>query len=338
MIARLFFRNTRYTLLACLLLVVFCAIPTTTKAQFTAETVVDFVISPEFPKPGDAVLISAHSTAIDINQALISWQINGKVTKEGSGVTTVSVNAPSLDIPLTVTVTITSPQIGTIKRSIIIRSTDMDLLWQVRSYTPPFYRGKALASPESLITLTALPTIIIDGKLKRTTDLIYTWKRNEQVEGQWSGKGKNTYQFKGAMLSDDMPKIEVQALDPESGAAASKILNIQLINPSIVYYEANPLLGLMTHLGLINGLTLKKDEVTLFATPFFFEGNPIESSNLSYEWKLNNVAVNSQNNERNLITLRRPTTPGSSLISLSIVNTRKLFESAATALTISYGK
>jgi hypothetical protein len=140
------------------------------------------------------------------------------------------------------------------------------------------------------------------------------------------------------MLSEDMPKIEVAALDPDSGIAASKILSMPLVNPSIVYYEANPLLGLMTHLGLINGLTLKKDEVTLFAAPFFFEGNPIESQNLSYEWKLNNESVHSQSNERNLITLRRPTTPGSSLISLSVINTRKLFESAATALTISYGK
>jgi hypothetical protein len=77
---------------------------------------------------------------------------------------------------------------------------DVDILWQANTYTPPFYKGKALFTPESNVTFIALFNIIIGGKRVDPSDVVYKWKVNRTVDGANSGFGKNSYNYTGSII------------------------------------------------------------------------------------------------------------------------------------------
>src|SRR6185436_5267342 len=65
-------------------------------------------IDPEFPHPGDTVLIELQSSAIDLSRSSITWSVDGKEIKSGVGTTLFETIAPKGGGKSTVTVSIRS--------------------------------------------------------------------------------------------------------------------------------------------------------------------------------------------------------------------------------------
>ena len=73
-----------------------------------------------------------------------------------------------------------------------MQPTSVDVLWSAYSYTPPFYKGKALAPSRGSVVLVALPQLVTrNGSPIEPKNIIYTWSRRGVILGKSSGLGKN---------------------------------------------------------------------------------------------------------------------------------------------------
>jgi len=70
----------------------------------------------------------------------------------------------SLGEKKTVTIKVVSRRGGYLEEKITFQPALVDLMWEANTYTPPFYKGKALTSSKSSITVTAIPQLKTSDK------------------------------------------------------------------------------------------------------------------------------------------------------------------------------
>lgn len=176
-------------------LYVLLCIPTLLWAQTLAPDLSIDVV-PSNPQPGQTVMLTARSYAVDINQATLSWNYNGKAIAQGVGKTSVSVVAPQAGTSGVITVSATGMGMENASASIAIRPASIDLLWEaVDAYTPPFYKGKALFPVGGVLRLSALPSI------SAPKNLSYAWQRNGSALPDVSGYEKSSILIRNNPLS-----------------------------------------------------------------------------------------------------------------------------------------
>src|SRR3990167_8183019 len=98
-----------------------------------------------------------------------------------------------------------------------LHAQEVDILWQGKTYTPPFYKGKTLWSSQSKIALLAIPHISGAGN---PVNLTYKWIKNGTVLGNINGVGKNTLAFTDSILSKPQT-IKVEILSEQKTVLAS---------------------------------------------------------------------------------------------------------------------
>ncbi len=109
----------------------------------TFQDKISLQIIPVVPQPGQAINAEVKSLNIDISRLPIVWYINGKVIQQGIGLTKIQTKAAGAGEPFTIRVVVTSDE-KKFEQSMTLTTGSVDLLWQAESYTPPFYKGKAL--------------------------------------------------------------------------------------------------------------------------------------------------------------------------------------------------
>jgi len=293
-------------------------------------------LSPENPRPESTATVILQSFSIDLDATLITWTINGKKSSSAVGQKSFSFNTGKLGSVSRVDVSATSPGIS-ITRSIIVRPADVSLLWEADTYTPPFYRGKALHSYNGSFRVTAIPEMIgANGKKIDAKDLIYTWKKNGLVVADSSGYGKNQFISSQTSYLREGEDITVEVSAPRDSIVASRSITIKPVVPKILFYEKNGLYGTLYGSALGSRFSLNQDEITIGAEPYFFSASSKSSSNISYSWKLNSSNVPSFTGE-NEITLRRDSdSAGRSNLSVVVQNQNKVLQGAKGDILISF--
>ncbi|MEK7505470.1 MAG: hypothetical protein AAB597_01035 [Patescibacteria group bacterium] len=230
-----------------------------------------------------------------------------------------------LQLPtLIFSLTFTTIPVGVLAASI----NSVDLVYESKTYTPPFYKGRALPGSESQIKIVAIPNLILkNGNVGRVENLNFTWKKNSKVLGESSGLGKNTLLLKTGRLPGDSDIVEV-IVSAEDGASAESTTAIQGFSPSPSLYLNDPVLGIKLEKSVGANLSLQESEVTIVAYPYFFEVADRNSPTISYDWFLGGIKANSRPNYPSEIILRRGSEGGSIGLSLSISNPSKILEVA----------
>ncbi len=205
----------------------------------------------------------------------------------------------------------------------------VDLLWHGDTYTPPFYQGKALWSKQSQIIFLAIP-----HGVGNPANLNYKWTRNGTVLGNISGIGRNTFSFFDSILSKPQI-IKVDIISGKNTVLASASVTVVPISPTLMVYENNPLYGFMFHKETGGAYKLQGEEITFTAFPFFFSALERVNNTLSYEWRTN-VGLSETGNS---VTYRIPdNTSGSSQVSVKILNTDKIMQSAGKSFLVQFGE
>lgn len=287
---------------------------------------------PQNPRPFTQVNLNLESFAVGLDSANITWRSGEKTVLSGIGKTRYSFTTGGPNTSTIFDITI-APDDGTasLKKNITITPSDLDMLWEtVNSYTPPFYKGKALPSKESVIKIVAFPNT---SGLSQTSqkNISYTWKNNYDVVKNSSGTGKNKYIFTNSEINNT-EKISVAASGPGGTYSASGSLNIDIVQPQILFYKKSPLEGILYQTSLKDGDYIDEDEITLVVEPFFMlfsEG----SSAIKYNWKINNNLIETPSNPREL-TVRPSSRGGYATIEFGIENISKLFQKATKSLKI----
>ena len=265
----------------------------------------DINISPESPKPGDDVTISIEAYGLDLNSTRIQWLINGKEQFNENGKKSFTFNVGN-STESRVTLNIFPTKQPSISRSFVFNPSNIDLLWQAETYTPPFYKGKALFSPESSVTMVAIPNFSNNSRID-DSKVVYKWSVDREVQGDFSGYGKNSFKYTSDIISTDKT-IDVEAY-PSGQENRKGVGSVDLSqkNSYVLFYEDNPTNGIMFNYSLTDKIDLgNRNESKISVFPYNFSINS-KNTGIEYNWYVNSEKINIPTNT-NSITIKKSTT------------------------------
>jgi hypothetical protein len=296
-------------------------------------------INPQNPEPGQIVKITINSFSFDINRSKNTFYIDGVKKKTEIGLKEFSVEAGKNGQKTTIKATAETTQ-GSVKEiEISFTPAVVDLIYEFLSYTPPFYKGKALNPNQGIVLVTAMPELIkISGVKIPAQDIIYSWKRNGKIDQNVSGLGKNTLFFQGTVpIRDSL--VEVMASSLDNSVFASKQINITNDDPKIIFYEDSPIYGIMFNKAISGNVRMLADEFKVKVFPYFMSVGYAQSPDLNYKWSINNKVSENLDEDKSAMVFRQEGI-GSGLanISLKIENTLRIFQFSENNFVINFEK
>ncbi len=293
-------------------------------------------LSPQYPGPHDTVTLTAQSSVLDLSQSSIVWSVNGAVVAQGTGQETANVTVGALGSDTAVTVQATAPDSTSASATAHIIPTELDLLYDSDSYTPPFYRGRSLPSAGSSLVLQALPHFVEPGGTTvPASDLTYTWRDNGQVMGQVSGKGKSAIVIPSPVLyGTDV--ISVQAQSSDGLLSGQSSVSVSAVDPIVVLYEDHPLYGILYEKALDSASFIPESEMTFAAVPYFATAHTPADATLQYAWRVNGQSIRSDAAKPNELTLQAGDTSNTALIELSLTHATNYFLDAQGSWNITF--
>ncbi|MEK7574807.1 MAG: hypothetical protein AAB511_01090 [Patescibacteria group bacterium] len=303
-----------------------------TSSNITAQ------VTPEKPLPNQFVTVTVENYSTDINRANISWFLNGKMEKEGVGEKSFLFKTGAPGSVSNILIVIKTTEGETLQHVLNIRPGALDLVWEAQSYTPPFYKGKALYPYQGTVKVVALPNIVNEnGEIINSKNLVYTWSVNGGTVASVSGYGKNFIYYNGTIpINSTAISVEASSLDKKYSAGGSISLEPQA--PLALFYEDSPIYGLLYNKVLGTSETLKNEEIKIVAIPYFVGVKEREGSGLLYEWRLNSNLVNSVKGLSSLTFKQENDAKGTASVSLQVSNPARMFQFANNDLSITFGQ
>lgn len=320
--------------IALVLFFVLMIVPSSADAALIAPSseVVAIHLSPAFPGSGERVTATVNSTG-NTGAFSYTWTVNGVVVAAGPDERTVNFVAGEVGSQTNISVVLVG-QNGDIRGSAAraVRPANVDIVWEGKTYVPPFYGGRPLVGGSSAVVLAAIPRIIENGERTPSGALSYSWSVNGQkIPGQ-SGSGKSSIEIFTPFF-DTSFTVSVVAETRSGATLAESSAFITPVSPIIVVYEDLPLSGVNFNRALLNDADFPENEIRFRAYPFFVA----DPDGVTYAWDINGVAVTDSANPRNLM-VRKEESGGSSgtyIVTASFKNALKLFEKGVASFTLS---
>lgn len=290
-------------------------------------------VSPTIPKPGEEVTITIEAYGTDLNRANIVWQYNGATKLKGTGEKVFKFNVGKVGSRNAVNLTINPVNGPAITKTFSFTPAEIDLLWEASTYTPPFYKGKALFTPQSSVKLVALPNMIAGGSPVPASKTVYKWKIDQEVQGDKSGYGKNTFQYDSSVIlrPHSITAEGYSSADP-SVSGASKV-TFDATDPEALIYEDHPLYGLLFNQALSNQFELTDQEKKLAAYPYFFS-TLSKNNGLSYKWTINDNIITAPATQNTMRFQKTSQDSGTGDVRVVINNSDKFLQQASQRIFI----
>ncbi len=261
-----------------------------------------------------------------VKDATFIWKIADKTFKDGVGANRINF---TLSEKTKVDLTITTGAGVTINKSFEFDPKKVFLIWESRTYTPPFYKGKSLLSKEATLILNAI-NIDQENPLTNTYNN-YNWRVDGTVKGNVSGVGYSSYVHQGNILGlDPLFSVTMTGISTAKDKLTNKtksyssesIIKVQTFPTEIMSYEKSPLLGVLFNKTIKPEYKFEKSETTFVSYPVYYAF----SSSLSglYEWYINNVKLNTSLNE---LSFRKKKDNERSILFMKIKNPSSILQS-----------
>ena len=299
---------------------------------------VSIQFSPLSPRAGDNVDLELSSYSIDLNTAKITWYVDGVAKADGLGIKTFTVIAKNSGQTTAIRAVVETTDGVSKEASTEITPAGVDIIVEPQSYTPPFYKGKPLFINQGTARVVAVPDVVVGGKKIDPKNLIFKWQKDGTILSSASGAGKDSLVVDGTIPVRDID-IGVSVFNSQGQQVASAEKILSAADPKILFYENNPLYGVLFNKSISGNYYLgQKEELTVVAKPFFFDLSSDSGSDASYKWSVNGNPVSAAGKTNEL--LLRQTTPnlkGTASISLSINNVVRIFQFADNNFSVSFG-
>ena len=292
-----------------------------------ADVVID--INPKYPRANEEVKASLSSYATDLNKSKISWKLNGQISIEAVGKKDFSFTTAGVGLQTVLEAEIQTSDGSFLNKKIIITPSDIDMLWEATdSYTPPFYKGKALNTSEGMLKIVALTNS------RDSAGLSYNWKLDDTNKPDSSGYKKNYYIFKNSFL-DKENTVEVTTSSLAGNNNGQGSITIKLENPKIIFYEKD-LLGVKYEKALGNGFTINPSGKIIVAEPYFFSPKNLSSRDLEFKWSLGDSEIDTPSPKNELGIKPEKGQSGQSSIKVAISNIKKMFLSSEKEINVNF--
>jgi hypothetical protein len=302
------------------------------------QTEIEVQLLPENPKPNSTVSVFVNSYAANIDTSKITWKIDGKTIKSGTGDKTFSFKVGNTNTTTTLDIVIETTTGETIEKTYNIKPTSVDLLWESEGFVPPFYKGKSLFSYQNKITITAIPHITdTNGQEISANNMVYNWTKDGSALTGSSGFGKNSFSFVPSIISRPFT-IEVNVSTMDSDGVGYASIDLAPSDPIVLFYRKDPLYGIGFQKALLGSVGIGSSrEITTVGIPMFFGTTNANSADLVYKWYINGTSINSSPTQSTQVFRQNGDTVGTSNISLSIENDNKILQYATNNFIIMFG-
>lgn len=308
------------------------AIPFSSQATVTMSEDV-FTVQPAAPGPQEPVQITFNDSNTLPPGSTLRWFIDGVEQTDrwrvGETFTVNSENSPHVRL-----VTKEAGQMTEVKALLTTRGvsreyllyiepTRLDLIINSNSHTPSFYRGRSLPSRGSTITAQALVFTDEPGPLT------YRWSINNKNVHQSVGNNNSSIQYELGLNYEIF--VEVRVFNARGDLVAAENVKFIPTDPEILFYEANPLRGLVPNV-LRDPYQFLNHEVTLRGEPYFFAG---DANDMKITWKVDRKNFVGDTNPFELSLIKNKES-GSADVYLKIINTDNHLTSAEATLNMRY--
>ncbi len=275
------------------------------------------IVSPQFPNPHTPIKVSLDAYSLDTTGASIVWYIDGVEDTQFRDARDISLETKGLGEKTSIRVVLTRTNAPTISSSISVVPAVVDIILEANTYTPSFYRGKALPSAESVFRAVA---VVNDNTSISDTAYTYTWSLGDTVLLGGPIRGKN-------ILEETMPRydnkpLSVQVVNQNGDVIGKKSILLRAASPELHFYEQNPLRGLSSREAQ-NPLTLIGEETTIYGEPYFIN-TQMNERDATFSWKINGAEANHDASSPNAITLRHVGGEGNARVGFSIVTKTRI--------------
>jgi hypothetical protein len=257
-------------------------------------------IYPPFPVEGDSLRAELESLRTNVHTADIEWYKNGVLVQSGKGLKTYTFTIENGESAINLTAVLTSPENVKTGTQYTVKPSETTIIWEAKSYTPPFFTGKPLQSPGTPVLFYAIPRIYKeDGTLFSSSELFYEWYFSGQNKPIIRGVGNDT-----VLLKNPNPFVAMEVVLHISDAFGNKKhikkINVPTIMPEIIFYENHILRGALWKKAIKNSSVLTNDSLELIAEPYYYTSSSRYDRNLSYLWTISGQELDN----RGTITLR----------------------------------
>ena len=330
-------KKKRITIFLLLALALF--LPAFSHAEFlTIENLITLETNPKNPASKQEVTASLESYSTDLTRATITWKKDGVVVSSGIGKKSLPFTTGTVAKTLTLIATIKTAEGAFVTKTLNIRASEVDLVLQANSHTPPFYKGKALFPPQGNSIVAAIPNLFDQRGNKISSDnLIYKWKKDYVPEGSVSGYGKDTYTFNGPIIVRPV-LISVEVSSADNAETANNSILIEPSNPYVLFYENNPIYGVRYEKALGREASLFKDETTITTVPYFFNSKVVDGGLLSFSWNMNGEQIAGSKDGREITLRQEGASGGTSEIFLETSNPNQILQFSTTNLKLNFFK
>ncbi|MDD5033081.1 MAG: hypothetical protein PHC85_03165 [Candidatus Pacebacteria bacterium] len=294
----------------------------------------DLSLFPNYPKPGSAASAVVSSLNFEVEKSAIIWTVNGKVKRKGTGEKTLNFTMPDFGKTIKIGVEIITPDKENIAKSVSITGNDLDLIWQADTYIPYWYKANSLAVVESFVNFAAIPHLFLNNTLLQRDKLFYEWFFDYEKQSGASGIGKNSFKAQIKNFDDHTVTVKVSDLGRKTLIEKSAVISASKTNPEIIFYEIEPLAGVVFGSSAPSETNLESEEIILKAEPFFFSLD--KTSDYSYEWEMNGKKINPEGEHGTIHLKKNPGISGTAFIKLSVQNLKKIFQSAEKTIKINF--
>jgi len=217
--------------------------------RFSGSSEINIELSPETPEPGQEISLSANTHKFDIDRSMIVWKHDDVEIARGYGKKSVQVR---VEHDLTnVSAIVTKPDGTEITRSVNILPRYVAMIWEADTYTPPFYRGKALPSTGADMQI---GTIVSGAKNDKQNNFLFYWYENitNQLVSE-SGYGKSAFSYSHNLLNE-RETFDVNIVTSSGITIGKKRLRFDISDfAQLLFFEENK-----------NGRTLYQRELGVF--------------------------------------------------------------------------
>ena len=285
---------------------------------------------PETPAPNTIVAVQVQNVA-NKNSVLFTWKVNGQIIEEGVGLNKITLTTGRAGAPTVVEVTVSDggEVVDSITRT--ISPAEVSLVWEADTYTPPFYPGRPLSTGESVITIAAVPTLVVNDTRVSANSLVYTWYLNGSQAPFRSGFGLSTISLSPPIF-DSAFSVRVVVTTQSGTLSAQDSVTIIPREPEIALYEKHPLLGTLFNRMIQDNFQSFDEELTLSLFPLFV----VDPENSEYTWSVEGDIVDSGDTPRELTLRKTGSDRGTFSIRTSLETGRSIYERATRVISLTF--
>lgn len=273
--------------------------------------------SPSSPAPGETVALQAITPIFDKDTTFYEWTINGKFRADlsGRGKYSAEATAGPVGSVITVSVRATASDKSVATMSSTIRVSALALVWSADTSIPPWYTGKALASPGSRVTIVAIPEIVIAGRIVDPKNLVYQWGLGDEKQYA-SGVGKQSIQIRTSQTPQASHWVRVTVEDIGRTVKKEGAIFITNRDPSLSIYRFSSAGGTEYRSAQTVTQIAKGEALTLIAEPYFF---PDRKTDILYLWDIGGLKIEGAPENPHILTIQTEALPAArTLVSLLV--------------------